>query len=44
VTASRVVREVAAAARSVQVDGFYVSMTSSAVPQAGEFLRQMRTA
>jgi hypothetical protein len=36
--------QLAAAARSVRVDGFYVSMTSSAVPQAGEFLREMRTA
>lgn len=36
--------QMAAAAKSVQVDGFYVSMTSAAVPQAREFFQQMRAA
>jgi hypothetical protein len=33
--------EMAAAAKSVEVDGFYVTVTSSAIPQLDAFLRQL---
>jgi hypothetical protein len=36
--------QMAAAAKSVNADGFYVSITSSAISQAGQFFRLMRSA